>query len=216
MKTLAYLRVSTNEQGVSGLGLADQLATVEAEVGRRGWAPACVVTEVASAKRGSRRPELEAVLDALDRGDADVLVVTKIDRLSRSNLDFFAIRDRAERKGWELVVIDSNVDTTTASGRLMLNMQAVFAEHERDMISERTKAALAAKKAQGYRLGRPVTLSEDVRGRIATERAEGRTLAAIAEDLTAEGVPTARGGARWYPSTVKAVLRSLDLDAVAA
>ena len=97
----------------------------------------------------------------------------------------------------------------------MLNVMAAFAEHERDLIGDRARAALAAKKAQGYRLGRPVRLPADVRSRIAAERADGRTLAAIADDLTNKGVPTSQGGARWYPSTVQAVLRSIDLDLLA-
>ena len=71
-------------------------------------------------------------------------------------------------------------------------------------------------KANGDRVGRPVALPADVRARIAAERTEGRSLRAIAADLNAENVPTARGGSKWHASTVKAVLASLDLDAQAA
>jgi DNA invertase Pin-like site-specific DNA recombinase len=89
-------------------------------------------------------------------------------------------------------------------------------EWERGVIGERTKAALSAKRAQGFRLGRPVTLPNDVRQRIATERAEPRTLAAIAAGLNEDRVPTAQGGAKWYPATVRAVLASVDHDRLAA
>jgi DNA invertase Pin-like site-specific DNA recombinase len=95
------------------------------------------------------------------------------------------------------------------------NITSSVAQWERQIIAARTSEALQAKKARGARLGRPVTLPDDVRHRIADERAAGRTLAAIAGDLNAEAVPTARGG-RWHPSTIDKVLRSLALDAEAA
>jgi DNA invertase Pin-like site-specific DNA recombinase len=81
------------------------------------------------------------------------------------------------------------------------------------LISDRTRAALRAKRAQGHRLGRPVRLPNVVRQRIVAERTAGETLTAIADRLSAEGVPTAQGGSRWYPSSVKAVLQSVELDA---
>jgi DNA invertase Pin-like site-specific DNA recombinase len=97
----------------------------------------------------------------------------------------------------------------------MAQVSGVFAELERALIGERTRAALAAKRASGTRLGRPVSLSEDIRKRIAALRAEGLSLRAIAERLNEEGVSTAHGGALWYASTVGKVLRSLELDAMA-
>ena len=114
-----------------------------------------------------------------------------------------------------LDALDVDVDTTTPTGGLVANITSSVAQWERQIIAARTSEALQAKKARGARLGRPVTLPEEVRHRIAAERAAGRTLAAIAADLNSEAVPTARGG-RWYPSTVRAVLASLDLDAQAA
>jgi len=94
----------------------------------------------------------------------------------------------------------------------MAQMASVFSELERKMIARRTTDALAAFKANGRRLGRPVDLSDDVRARIEQDRAKGLSLRAIADGLTAEGIPTARGGA-WHASTVRAVLGSLALDA---
>jgi len=216
MRAIGYVRVSTSEQGTSGLGLDAQRTAIEGEVARRGWDPACIVEDIASGKSLDRRPNLAAALEALDRGDAEVLIVAKLDRLSRSLVDFAGLMARARRKGWAVVALDLGVDMTTPAGELVANVIASTAQYERSLIGERTRAALAAKKAQGHRLGRPVALPADVRTRIAHERAEGRTLAAIAEDLTYEGVPTSQGGARWYPSTVQAVLRSLKLDGVPA
>ena len=90
----------------------------------------------------------------------------------------------------------------------MAHVLATFAQFERRIISQRTKDALAIKRAQGVRLGRPRQLPDTIIGRIVQQREAGRTLSAIAEDLNDEGVPTAQGGAQWWPSTVRAVLRS--------
>lgn len=124
--------------------------------------------------------------------------------------------DRARREGWELVVLDLAIDTTVPSGQLMANVMVAFAEYERQLIGARTSAALQQLKAQGRRLGRPRTLHAEVTARIVSARAEGQTLAGIAESLNRDGVATARGGAQWYASTVKAVLTSASLDAAAA
>ena len=123
-------------------------------------------------------------------------------------LDFAGIMAAAQKQGWGLIALDCAVDTTTPAGEAMANVLATFAQFERRLISQRTKDALAAKRAQGVRLGRPRQLPKTVVNRIRRERTQGKTLAAIAEGLNRDGVPTAQGGQRWYPSTVRAVLRS--------
>jgi DNA invertase Pin-like site-specific DNA recombinase len=115
---------------------------------------------------------------------------------------------QAQRQGWALVALDCAVDTTTPAGEAMANVLATFAQFERRLIGQRTKEGLAVKKAQGVRLGRPRALDPKVVRRISRARERGDTLAKIAERLTAQGVPTAHNGQRWYPSTVAAVLRS--------
>lgn len=215
-KVIAYLRVSTEEQAVSGLGLADQRAAIAAEANRRGWQSVEYVTDDGFSAKSLARPAISDALDQLRTGKAGILVVSKLDRLSRSLLDFAGLMATAEREQWQLVVLDMAIDTTTPSGALMAHVMSAFSEYERRLIGARTSAALAQLKAQGVRLGRPRAMSEEVRERIVRERAEGRTMAAIAESLNAEGVPTARGGAKWHPSTVKAALVSAELDSSAA
>ena len=212
---LAYLRVSTEEQATSGLGLADQRAVIEAEAARRGWASVKYLTDDGYSAKSLARPAVAEALAMLRDGQASVLVVSKLDRLSRSILDFVSLMAQAEREGWQLVVLDMALDTSTPSGALMAHIMSAFSEYERRLIGSRTSAALQQLKSQGVRLGRPRVMAESLRARIVAEREEGRTLAAIAEGLNADAVPTARGGARWYPSTVKAVLDSVALDAVA-
>lgn len=216
MRALTYTRVSTSEQADSGAGLAAQVASVGGTVERRGWVHVAELSD--EGVSGSVAPEarrgLGRALKMLDGGEADVLVVAKLDRLSRSVVDLSLLLDRAERSQWSLVVLDADVDTTTAGGRLVANVLGAVAEWERRIVAERTRAALAARKAQGVRLGGPITLAAETRNTIVALRADGMTLQAIADRLTAHGVPTARGG-RWRPSSVRAVLVSLDLDAQA-
>ncbi len=87
----------------------------------------------------------------------------------------------------------------------MANVLATFAQFERRLIAQRTREALAVKRSQGVRLGRPPTLDRKTVSRIRRERKRGKTLAAIAEGLAADRVPTAHGG-RWHAATVRAVL----------
>lgn len=213
---IAYCRVSTEEQSLSGLGLADQRAVIAADALRRNWNNVQYMADEGFSAKNLSRPAIAAALEMLRRGEASILVVSKLDRLSRSLLDFATLMDTAKREGWQLDVLDLALDTTTPSGALMGNIMACFAEYERQLIGARTSAALQQLKSQGVRLGRPRTLPDAVTTRIVSDRRAGISLAAIAHVLNEEGIPTARGGARWYPSTVKAVLVSAELDSAAA
>jgi DNA invertase Pin-like site-specific DNA recombinase len=206
LRVIGYVRVSTDEQGDSGAGLAAQRATIEAECAHRGWVLVEIAEDVASGK-SIDRPGLNGALADLDAGKADVLVAAKVDRVSRSVLDFAALLARADHSPWKLVVLDIGADLTTPAGELMAGIIAQIAQYERKLIGQRTKDALAAKKAAGVRLGRPAVLPAEVVDRIVSDYAAGHGISAIARALTAEGVPTARGGASWSPSTVQNVLR---------
>jgi DNA invertase Pin-like site-specific DNA recombinase len=132
-----------------------------------------------------------------------VLVVSRLDRLTRSLLDFSALVERAQRERWRLVVVEQAFDLGTSSGRAMAGMLAVFAQFERDLISERIREALAVKRSQGVRLGRPPVLDGQVKRRIRGLRTRGWSYRAIAELLNTERVPTGHGGVAWWPTTVK-------------
>jgi DNA invertase Pin-like site-specific DNA recombinase len=209
VQAIGYLRVSTGRQADSGAGIEAQRTAILAEATRRGWAAADVqfIEETASGKN-AKRPGLELAREALASGDAGALVVSKMDRLSRSLLDFASIMQEAQKQGWALIALDCPVDLTTPMGEALASIIATFAQLERKMIGERTRDALAEKRAAGVKLGRPRILPDDVRERIVAEREEKRTLRIIADALNDEGVPTAHGGKRWYPSTVRQVLTS--------
>lgn len=209
---VGYVRVSTDEQAVSGLGLAAQRAAIDAECARRGWTLVAVHEDALSGKN-LNRPGMAAALVAVESGAASAIVVAKLDRLSRSLVDFASLMARAQSSGWNLVALDLGIDLTTAAGEFMASVMASAAQWERRIIGQRTRDALAMKRAQGVRLGRPQAMADDVVARIRAEHGAGAGWSAIARQLNAEAVPTAHGGAKWYPSTVRAV--ALSAEAVA-
>jgi DNA invertase Pin-like site-specific DNA recombinase len=207
VNVVGYVRVSTDEQRRSGAGLEAQRRAILAECKRRGWRLVETVEDGGYSGKNLRRPGIKRALEAVESGRADALVVAKWDRLSRSMLDFAGIMDRAQRKGWGLVALDCDVDTTTPTGRAMAHVTMTFAQLERERIGERIKEALAVKRSEGVRIGRPVTLPAQVERRIARARKVGKSYQRIADELNAAKVPTAQGGAKWYASTVRKVAR---------
>jgi DNA invertase Pin-like site-specific DNA recombinase len=204
---VGYVRVSTAEQADSGLGLSSQRSAIEAEAQRRGWTLTQIHEDpAASGKSMVGRPGLDAALLDVANGSASALVVAKLDRLSRSLLDFAGLMAQSQKKGWALVALDLGVDTTTPAGEFMASVLASAAQWERRIIGQRTKDALAVKRAQGVQLGRPRAMPAETAERIRQMRAEGLSLRAIAEHLNSEEVPTAHGGAKWHASTVRSVL----------
>ncbi len=208
-RVVGYLRVSTDEQADSGAGLAAQRAAVEAEAARRGWELVAIEVDAsASGKTMSGRPALAAALAALTGGKADVLLVAKLDRLSRSLLDIASLMARSQSDGWSLVALDLGVDTSTPAGEFMASVMASAAQWERRIIGQRTRDALSVKRQQGVRLGRPPSIPGDVTKVIQQHRASGLSIRAIADRLSADMVPTVGGGSRWSPSSVQRVLQS--------
>jgi DNA invertase Pin-like site-specific DNA recombinase len=203
---VGYVRVSTDEQGSNGAGLEAQRAAIEAECARRGWTLVRIEEDVLSA-RTMKRPGLQAAVSACRSREVGGIVVAKLDRLSRSVVQFGHLLEEATKKGFNVVALDLGLDLSTPQGELVANVIASVAQWERKIIGQRTKEALAVKKAQGVRLGRPPTLPAKVVARIQRQRAAGKTLAAIADGLNTAGVPTAQGGRCWYPATVRYTLR---------
>jgi DNA invertase Pin-like site-specific DNA recombinase len=212
-KFVAYFRVSTDRQGKSGLGLDAQRDAVMNYLNGGRWTLVDEFTEIESGKRNDR-PELEKALAACKKRKAK-LVIAKLDRLSR-NLAFIAtLMD----SGVEFVAVDN-----PHANKLTVHILAAVAQHEREIISARTSAALKAAKARGKRLGNPKL--SDARRRAAAARTESadrysanilpvireiqgsgvKSLRGIARALAARGIPTARGGA-WTAVQVSDVLK---------
>jgi len=174
---------------------------------RRGWRVLESGDETGLAAQERNRPGLEQALRLLESGEANALVAVKRERLERALGELAALLASAQQQGWALVGLDCAGQPATAAGEASASVLASFARCERGSISERTKAALAAARAQGVRLGRPPQMSQHAIERIRRERAAGRSLAAIANGLNADRIPTAQGGRRWYPATVRYTLK---------
>ena len=211
---LAYTRVSTDEQAASGNGLEAQRAAIDAEAARRGWAVEHFCDAGVSGKVIG--PELLKVLQLLASGQASGLVVAKLDRLSRSIINAANIIESAQAQRWSLVILDLGVDLTTAAGRMVAMNLVNFAQYERELISERTTAALKAKKARGEHVGRKTAAPPHVIRRIVKARQDGATFDAIADALGVDRVLTPTGRTVWQPSTVRRIYQSATIRAAEA
>lgn len=219
---IAYYRVSTDRQGKSGLGLDAQKKAVDDYLNGGPWQLVGEFTEIESGKR-SDRPELEKALDVCRRQKAK-LVIAKLDRLSR-NLAFIAT---LMESSVEFVAVDN-----PHASKLTVHILAAVAQHEREMISERTKAALQAAKARGKRLGNPKLSKAAARGTAAGKAAANQFAAnvlpvirdieasgvishnAIAAKLNERRVKTARGG-RWSHVQVGMILARMPVAEIDA
>lgn len=207
-RAVVYIRVSTDEQSAS---IEAQRETCTRLAVQRGYVVLYeyVDENVSGAIPIEKRPALVAALKALADDQADRLIVAKLDRLAHNVRVALEIdEDYAQRRGWGILFGNMDVDTSTAVGKMQLSMFASVARFERDRISERTREALAVKRTQGVRLGRPSNLLPEIIERIVAEREAGRSLRAIAASLTLDEVAIAQGGRAWYASTVSKVLAS--------
>ena len=202
LRAVGYVRVSTDAQGERGYGLDAQRRVIEEEATRRGWELTRIYVDVASGKSTRRRPEYAEMLHVLAAGDAHALIVAKLDRLSRSLVDFASLMGTSRAEGWSIVALDIGVDTSTPNGELIANIIMSLAQWERRIIGERTRSALAEVRASGVRLGRPRGVAEDTLRLIRILRDGGQAYGAIASTLNREGVASGQGGL-WYAATVK-------------
>jgi DNA invertase Pin-like site-specific DNA recombinase len=214
---IGYVRVSTGKQGRSGLGLEAQRETLTRFASAEGFVLGRVFTEIETGKGADaleRRPQLSAALEEARRRKCPV-VVAKLDRLSRDV--HFISGLMAHRVPFLVAELGPDVDP------FILHLFAALAEKERAMISARTKAALAAAKARGVRLGGPklkiarknaaASIKANADRQAANvipiireiQRTGVSTLRDLADALNARGIPTSRGG-RWYATSVRNVL----------
>jgi site-specific DNA recombinase len=229
-EAVAYVRVSTQDQADSGLGLEAQKARIGAYCTAQGWTLAEVFTDAGVSAKTLDRPALKAALAALRPGR--VLVALKLDRLTRTARDLDELTARVHQAGGEWATVEGSYDTGSAMGRFMLRVVADIAQMEREVTAERTVAALQAKKARRERLGttplgyRTVEtpdgrrVEKDPQGQETVRTARrlfdaGKSYRAIAAELTATGRPTKRGG-RWQAETVRYLIRERYLEEIAA
>lgn len=199
-QTICYGRVSTDDQAVNGHSLDSQRTRLEAYCVTYGYAPVLWLADqgVSGGVAPAERPALAEALALLESGDAERLVCTNIDRLGRRSLDVLELVARADAGGWSLAAVDQHLDTDTPWGRFTLQILAAVAELEREMIRKRTRDGMAAARAKGVHVGRPVSpLTLAAGRRVHQLRAEGVTYGDVCLALTDEGYLTADGHQRW-------------------
>jgi DNA invertase Pin-like site-specific DNA recombinase len=228
MKAIGYIRCSTHEQADSGLGLDAQAQRIRAYCGMKGLDLIEIVTDagVSGGKPLAARNGGQRLLATLKQRKASAVVMMKLDRGFRNATDCLTTVEQWERKGVALHVIDlggNAIDTTSAAGRFMLVVLAGAAEMERNLTRERTRSAMAVKRANGQRIGTvpygfdladdgatlvPNESEQAVIADVKAMRARGMKLQQIAADLTAREVPTKTGkSARWTHQAVARILK---------
>ena len=219
---VAYLRVSTDKQADRGVSLEAQREKLEAYATLYELDLVSVEVDAGVSAKTLERPALKRALGRLERSEAKVLVVMKLDRLTRSVRDLGVLVEKYFAKGkWELMSVSENINTQSAAGRLVLNVLGSVSQWEREAIGERTSVAMQHKASRGEYTGGEVPfgyrLSPDgvsvipdldeqrMLERIRALRGSGMSLRKIGQALVAEGLRN-RSGASWGPSTLKRVL----------
>jgi site-specific DNA recombinase len=216
MKAVAYLRVSTEDQAARGVSLEAQRAKIEAYAGLYDLDLVAVVEDAGVSARTMDRPGLQRALAMLARGEAQALIVLKLDRLTRSVRDLGELLEGPFARA-ALLSVGEQIDTRTAGGRLVLNVLASVAQWERETIGERTATAMAHKKTKGERVGAVpygyglgadrhalvlVAAEQAVIAEARRLKASGLALRAIAAELERAGM-VARNGRRFEAAQVQ-------------
>ncbi|TLG12169.1 resolvase [Nocardia cyriacigeorgica] len=209
MRLIGYVRVSTEEQGDVGYGLAAQRDTMEDWSAARGHELLTVTTDVISTGKVDRMYGRAVAIAAIEMGVADGLLIRALDRGTRDQLDGAQLFKRATDYGWRLLDCDGT-DSGDTNQRLVADVRLAMAAEERRKIGQRTREGLVRARREGKYPGRPRAIGPDVERRIAVLHAQGHSAKAIAAQLTTEGIPTASGTPAWHYSTVRRVLERIN------
>lgn len=221
MKTIGYIRVSSEDQANSGLSLAHQKAKIEAYAMATDLALVEVIEDAGKSAKSLNREGMQKALEMIRKGEAKALIVLKLDRLTRSVKDLGTLVELFDKTGAALISVQDSINTQTAAGRLVLNVLGSVAQWEREAIGERTAAALAVKKDRGEKTGGKVPFGFDaVEGKLVSNHHEqeairtmqelkgrGYSLRAIGEELLFRGF-TSKSGGRWSAQTIKQTLEA--------
>jgi DNA invertase Pin-like site-specific DNA recombinase len=222
MKAIGYVRVSTEDQATNGVSLAAQETKIRAYCVAKDWELTEVLRDEGVSAKDLNRPGMQKLLQGCKKGSFDVVVVLKLDRLTRSVKDLgYLVEDVFNRHGVAFSSLQDNFDTSTANGRMVMNILATIAQWERDIISERTRDAMRFMKSSMKLVG-AVPFGFDNRNghlvpnpdemetvqRVLRFKHRGDSYHSIAENLTAQGI-TSKRGANWYPKTVLGIIRHI-------
>ena len=222
MKAIGYVRVSTDDQAREGISLEHQKAKIQAYCELKDMELVDIIEDAGISAKNLNRPGAKKVLELARKKEIGVVICYKLDRMFRSTVDALETTRRFDKWGIAFCSIQEALDTQSAMGKFFFTLTAALAEMERGIVAERTKAALAHKRAKGEKTGGDVpygfTLIE--KGRLVENEAEqkairlifqlnekGYSLRAICQELKQEGYRTKKGKTNWNPKTVMMIIR---------
>jgi site-specific DNA recombinase len=227
MRVILYCRVSTADQANHGVSLDAQRAKLTAYASLFDLEVVEVIEDAGESAKSLRRPGLQRALDMLKSGKADGIAVAKLDRLTRSVADWQTLIDGyfSERAGKQLFSVADSIDTRTATGRMVLGILMVVSQAERELIGERTTAALRFKISKGERCGK-VRYGFNIEGKQlvpnAAEQAaiqtmkelrqSGMTLRGIKQELAVRGIRS-KDGKEWSEKVIASIIRRESVQA---
>lgn len=230
MKTIGYVRVSTDKQAERGVSLEAQAEKIRAMAVVHSTELAEIIVDGGESAKSLNRPGMARLLAMIDAGEVKTVIIAKLDRLTRSVKDLCTLLERFERQGVALVSVAESLDTGSAAGRLVLNIMTAVSQWEREAIGERTRDAMRHKRSNGERVGNisygyrlaadGLHLEEDpgeqtVLAEIQRLRGAGATLRGIAAALNSQALVTRRGTA-WRLESVARALKADTLAKIAA
>lgn len=208
LRAIGYIRISKEEKDGGKhkqAGPEVQRHAIERECERHDWQLVNLYEDigVSGGTQWEKRPGASAAIHAIEAGEADILICSKLDRLSRGLMDFADILARSRRNGWRVDLLDFGLDTSKPTGRMVAHVLAAVAEWERERIGERTREALAEKRRQGVRLGRPPSTDPKAVAAILAMRHDGLMFREIADGMNGLDFPTPQGARRWTEESVR-------------
>jgi site-specific DNA recombinase len=221
MKTVGYVRVSTDRQAEHGVSLEAQEAKIRAMAIVHGTELSEVIVDGGESAKSLNRPGIARLLAMVDTGGVKVVIIAKLDRLTRSVKDLCGLLELFEKRKVTLISVAESLDTGSAAGRLVLNIMTAVSQWEREAIGERTRDALRHKRSQGQRVGNipfgsrlggdgqrlePDPAEQDALEQIRALRSGGETMRGIAAALNHRAYRTRRG-TPWRLESVARVLK---------
>jgi site-specific DNA recombinase len=222
MKTIGYARVSTDKQADRGVSLEAQTEKIRAMAVVHSAELADIIVEAGESAKSLNRPGMQRLLALVDSAAVNAVIIAKLDRLTRSVKDLCELLERFERRGVALISVAESLDTSSAAGRLVINIMTAVSQWEREAIGERTRDAMRHKRSNGERVGNiafghrlasdgvhvePEPTEQAAIAAITELRAQGSSLRRIAADLNKRGWRT-RKGSEWRLESVARVVGS--------
>jgi DNA invertase Pin-like site-specific DNA recombinase len=222
MKAIGYVRVSTDKQADGGVSLEAQAEKIRAMAVVQGAELLEVVVDAGESAKSLDRPGMQRLLALVDARKLDAVIISKLDRFTRSVKDLAELLERLERRSVALVSVADSLDTHTAAGRLVLNIMVSVSQWEREAIGERTRDAMQHKRSKGERVGNipfgfqvaadgvtlePSAAEQSILDRMRELKSIGFTTREIAAELNRQGCLTRRG-TLWRHQYVASILKA--------